>query len=616
MPSRVRAVFLFVVLLALPVLAGNYRWTTAGPDGGFADSLQFDPADPSIVYAGTSNGLFRSSDGGVHWTGAAPTLGKSVFDIAIAADNPRIVFTSTAYGLYRSEDRGLTWRAMDPQASYGVAVSGDGAIVYNVSASGPMRSSDGGVTFGATGNGLPVNKIVTAIVVDPRNADVVYSLLTDHGVYQSVNGGAQWTAVNNGLSAAMVHYSMVIDPLNPSTLYLGSSGAIHKTTDGGGSWAPVPIADSPYVYALAISSSSPSTILSGADRGLQKSTDGGLTWSAPVIGPVRAVAIDPLQSNNVLATLGLELHRSTDGGSTFTPVSAGLTAHYTLAIASDPRNASIVYAGGLSGVSKSTDRGQTWTALDMPFPVLGLAVDPMDSSIVYAMSIAFLHRSVDGGNTWEEFFDDLPRFGSVRIVIPDPRSPGTLFASAGRSIHRMSADGTWQVRNSGLPESFRPTFITVDPNSSATYTGGFGSVFKSTDDGATWVAIHAGIETLHSYGLAVDPFDSNHLFTWSYDSVLYESTNGGASWSAFARWPGAIVFDPGAPGRIYARQFHFHFVQRSNDGGRTWQVLGRVEEPVDVSLLVVAAGGRTLYGGGSRGGVWTFEFGRRRAAEH
>jgi hypothetical protein len=50
--------FFLLVLAALPCFAGSI-WTIDGPDGGTVNRLVFDPADPSIVYAGASNGLFR-----------------------------------------------------------------------------------------------------------------------------------------------------------------------------------------------------------------------------------------------------------------------------------------------------------------------------------------------------------------------------------------------------------------------------------------------------------------------------------------------------------------------------------------------------------------------------
>jgi hypothetical protein len=100
--------FVLLVLFALPAAGGH--WAINGPDGGSVRRLVFDPVDPSIVYAGASNGLFRSADGGRHWVAAPALVGINVGDIAVAKSDPRTVFAASAYGLYKSTDRGGSWR--------------------------------------------------------------------------------------------------------------------------------------------------------------------------------------------------------------------------------------------------------------------------------------------------------------------------------------------------------------------------------------------------------------------------------------------------------------------------------------------------------------------------
>src|ERR1043165_9944016 len=108
LPVPLRAAFVaLLTLIALPALAGS-RWVINGPDGGSVTRLVFDPADASIVYAGSSNGLFRSADGGAHWVAAAELLGTSISDVAVAKSDPRTVYAATGYGLYKSSDRGMT----------------------------------------------------------------------------------------------------------------------------------------------------------------------------------------------------------------------------------------------------------------------------------------------------------------------------------------------------------------------------------------------------------------------------------------------------------------------------------------------------------------------------
>src|SRR5664279_180702 len=165
------------VLFALPTFAADNRWSIQGPDGGPVTRLAFDPGSSSIAYAGTPNGIFRSADGGQHWTAASELLGTQIGDVAVAASDPQKVFAATTSGLYKSSDRGLTWSVVHPFASYAVAVSRTNAnIVYSDSTGGPFRSSDGGATFGSVGSGLPsAPAAVSVLAVDPRSPDTVYA---------------------------------------------------------------------------------------------------------------------------------------------------------------------------------------------------------------------------------------------------------------------------------------------------------------------------------------------------------------------------------------------------------------------------------------------------------
>ena len=76
--------------------------------------LLFDPANPSIVYAATENGIFRSADSGRHWSAGDSPTGIAVTDIAISSSDPQKVYASTFFGIFKSSDRGVTWKIVHP----------------------------------------------------------------------------------------------------------------------------------------------------------------------------------------------------------------------------------------------------------------------------------------------------------------------------------------------------------------------------------------------------------------------------------------------------------------------------------------------------------------------
>jgi len=622
---RVRSAALFL-LFALPALGGVNRWTISGPESaGVAKQIVFDPGDSSIVYCATLNGLFRSTDHGVHWSAVAPLFPTTVFNVAVVQANPRLVYAATALGICRSDDRGVTWRVVNSASSFFVAVSPQNPnIVYSLALGGPVRSNDGGVTFGPKGSGAPSNSNV--VVVDPQSPDTAYTgSLALGGIWKTTDGGAQWTfGTNNGFNFRQVLW-LAIDPSNGSTLYAGAQqDGIHKTTNGGAAWTKLPTGfPDASGYSLAVDPRSPGTLLAGTARGALKSADGGATWTRLELpdGPdvtVGAVAVDPLNSANVLVNTRGNVLRSTDDGATFVDATSGILSFAADAIVVDRRDESIVYAGGFSGFYKSTDHGQSWSVSTSARPRY-LALDA-DSSILYAVAAGVVQRSTDGGATWTAFNAGLPSGGFPSLTTPtflvaDPQLSGTLYTIVGGSVYKKVGDDPWIARGSGSSGTI--SFLTIDPHDSSTlYAAGTAGLSKSTNGGESWSSANANLNlgsAVLPIGLAVDPFDSRHLFTWSMIAD-YQSTDGGASWLPFTPpfTGSAIVFDAAHPGVIYANTAGS--LHRSTDGGKTW---GSLQSGLFLHFLfVVGPRGTTLYSGGASGGVFVFQFTRGRAARH
>lgn len=620
---RALSCLILVSLLALTALAGENHWTLQGPFGGTIYTLEFDPADPSIVYAGTQNGLFRSLDGGQSWVAATGVPIFVVYDIDVAKGDPTKVFAATLTGIYRSDDRGVTWRRMESTGPTSqIAVSHDGKTFYSFWESTLTRFSNGRETFTTWDIGLPLYGYIDTLTVDPQDPLTLYASLISEGVYKSVDGGARWTAKNKGL-AAPLYRTVVVDPSNRNTLYVATGTGIYKSTDRADTWSALSIGPPTTCWWIAVSDSAPSTLVAATDRGVLRSTNGGTTWTAPRLSDAKVVAVDPRNPAKVLAAAGAHLFRSTDDGVNYTPAEAGMTSQPATVIAVDPRNRSTVYAAGPGGLFQSTDRGLTWSVRGpispAPSSISALAVDALDPLVLYSISRGVLSRSVNGGESWQLFAT-----GWADAVAADPRASGTLYAILGGTLYRKSADSAWTARRTGIPTDFGPSFVVVDPQDSATlYLGSTEGLFKSTNAGESWTALE--YPRYYNTGLAIDPFDPQHLFL-SASPRVRESRDGGMTWSDLTPLPreSTIVFDPSIPGRIYARsgsRVSASVLSQSNDGGRTWTTFPNPDGTVDATLLAIAPDGSTLYAGGPRAGVWTYHFpvvpvGRRRAARH
>jgi photosystem II stability/assembly factor-like uncharacterized protein len=602
-----RCGFALLVLAALPTFAASH-WTINGPDGGMVNRLVFDPNDSSIVYAGATNGLFRSADGGEHWAGAAALFGTNILDVAVAKSDSRVVYAASPDGLYRTTDGGSSWRLVNTDSSFRVGVSAQNPnVVYSVSFNGPLRSTDGGTTFESRGSGLP-NGVASALTVDPRNQAVAYAAFQGvNGIFMTSDSGAHWAQAGSGLDARV--FSVALDPADSARLYAGGS-SIFRSTDSGASWTALDTGIPGLTAAwLSVSPSSPSTVLAATNHGILRSTDGGTSWSQITsLSDVNAsaVAADPAHPDTFLSALSLHVYRSSGDSATTVVSDAGLASFYTRSIATDPRDDAVVYAAGPSGFARSADHGRTWSFPTNLQLVIMVAVDA-DPSTLYAIS-GTVQRSVDSGSTWSPIGTGLPQGATPFYIAADPRLPGTLYVIVNGSVYKKAGDGAWTARSEGLDPSM--DFVIIDPQDSSTlYTGGPTGLFKSTDGGTSWTAVNTGLTGLNAFGIAVDPFDSRHLFAWS-STLVFESSNGAANWTQLTTGPrGSRAFDPWFAGGIYASESDK--VQRSTDGGKTWYPLTD-GLPRTHSTLVVGARG-TPYLGGPSGGVFAYTFVRTRA---
>ncbi len=78
-------------------------------------ALAINPQTPDTLYAGTSGGVFKSTDGGTSWTARNTGLNYSgtVLALAINPQSPETLYAGTSGGVFKSTDGGMNWTAMN-----------------------------------------------------------------------------------------------------------------------------------------------------------------------------------------------------------------------------------------------------------------------------------------------------------------------------------------------------------------------------------------------------------------------------------------------------------------------------------------------------------------------
>ena len=361
--------------------------TVPGPSvekGTWAGSVAIDPADPSVFYAATRAGVYKSADGGATWSSASAGLADAATrSVAPEPMDPATVYASTPSGIYRSTTSGAEWtRILDGEGSVVVAPSAP-SRVYAWTSAGLYRSDNGGDTWiGLTGmgltswyslepdiNGHPASGLVLVAAKDP---DVVFAVSSSRdragtSLYRSSDGGGAWTEVLAGAGF------IVPDPKNPSTLFAAAGNRVFKSLDVGRTWTAVsPGGWDDAVVDIAVNPLDPSVYVirsSSGEFSLQRSGDAGATWEEVRVEvpakSVRRVLLDIRNSGGLyvltfdqvpsLVGGGLVragIYHSADEGVSWENIGKGLPRAGYYSIALDPGSQTGLYVATATGLFK------------------------------------------------------------------------------------------------------------------------------------------------------------------------------------------------------------------------------------------------------------------------
>lgn len=522
------------------------KLTVATANGGNRSitDLVFEPGNPNILLAAV-RGFNGAGDGGIY---------RSVDALAATPTFTRTQTVGTAVSIYNTK----------------LAINTVGLTVTVLAATeesgGALReSTDGGVTWptvlsGANGFCSGQCFYDMAVAVDPANANVIYLGGSANGastriLVKTING-AGFTSIDTGLHADT--HALAIAPSDANTVYVGNDGGIWKSTDAGANWTSLNNAtfSATQFQSLALHPVDRNFMIGGTQDNGTEYMRSDATWTRADFGDGGFALIDQGATDTTTVTLYHTYFNQTNN-------LIGLARVTNTACAADNewvyRGAGFVDATtGCEGVALGANNGINLS--DSVLFYAPIALGPGTPNTLY-FGTDRLYRSTNKGDT-------------MTVVSQGPFAIGVPVSAIGISSQNDNvrivglANGQVFATTTGanpltdITGPFPFAYVAravIDPHDSNTAyvtLSGFGlaagqHIWKTTNLGAgtpTWMASGNGIPDVPVNAFVIDPSDSNILYAGT-DIGVYQSSNGGASWTPFSSGlPRVAVFDAAIQG--------------------------------------------------------------------
>ena len=471
------------------------------------------------------------------WVQCSGPEGGSILKLA---EMGSYTFAGTSGGtLYRSSNAGASWsQVLGTTNSYFIGITISDSTVFFASDS-LYFSSDSGSTWIARGlpyyRAGPLAKLGRWLFITTR----------DEGVFRTSDKGNTWELVSSDLGSAGIF-------VKDSTLYVGYQfgGGLTRSTDSGNTWTTVMDADSILKYVnIQTLAFAGSNIFAGASQSVRfyRSTDNGITWDSSAVGLPKTES-----SNNAPAVMCLYF------------------------------DSTLLFAGTIAGLFRSTDSGATWTQ------VSDMNIQTMLQSggfLLAGTATEGIVRSTDHGLHWTS-----SNTGLCAQQITSFASIGSrLFVGvSGKGIYRSDDSGmSFIPTNNGIDSQNVGQIIAADTMLFA-FTSGI--LFVSSNLGDSWHSTHDSVFTP-----AVTIGSS--LIATNYNGSFVLSSDGGASWITRGNAAGYIVSLVSNGSDLFAcfgKSDCDHFVASSRDSGLTWKLAAGTD---CTYLYSVASDGDYLFAG-------------------
>ncbi len=503
--------------------------------GKFMD-IEFNPANPQIIYASTYNSrgeIYRSIDGGETFTKLSTnftSIKAGRTEIAVSKNSPDLVVALVSdnvsdglYGIYKSIDAGLNWTKL---------IDGTEKNLLGWESNGSDAGGQGWYDL--------------ALEISPTNAEEIY--VGGINIWRSTNGGSRWDIdahYSFSFSANPVHadHHFFKFNQNTNTLFSCNDGGLYKR-ENNGTWTDLTSnLQILQIYKIGVSQRTDNYCITGTqDIGsvLNSSAD---FWHVVLGGDGMECAIDQANDKTLFCELynGI-LQRSTDGGATFKdikPATADTGAWVTPFQLDWQLSGNMVAA--YNSIFTSNNYGNTWQKISDNLangnPHTAIAVSPIDRNFIWVSYEGRLWKTENAGTNWIELSGKTAKFAenfitSIALSHNDINKVCVSYSgfSETRVIYSNDSGNSWFDISNGLPDIPVNVIVFQKDNNERLYAGTDIGVYYCNnidDETGVWKSFSNGLPNV-----IVNDIDFQYLN--ENTTYLYAATYGRGVWKAHA----------------------------------------------------------------------------------
>jgi len=513
---------------------GGNSWSTNTDDLasiGISD-IKFAPSNGNIVYVATgdrdgadtyTHGILKSTDAGKHWTATSWVYNyqnkKQTYKILINPNDEDIVYASTSNGLYKTSDGGANWNRIKLGTYKDIAFKPDDAnTLYIATSKYIYKTTNAGSSFTklSFAPSSSTNRLeIATTAADPDYLYVLASKSSDNGfagIYLSTDAGSSFTTkatspnllgwkTNGSDQGGQGWYdlSLVVSPTDKTMLFVGGVN-IWKSTNSGSSWSInahwTGAGGNPYVHAdihMLKYNANTGHLWACTDGGLSKTSNNGNTWN---------------EKNNQLSIA--QMYRMGASKNVSTKVMTGWQD-----------NGSSFY-------------NNTWDYV-LGGDGMECIISHSNNSVIYAsMYNGRIFRSYNNGQNWSEISNSITENGAwTTPFIQHPTDNDLLYAGY-INVWKTTNKGNSWTKISNMSSSYMNALASAPTNSQIIWAANDYKLYKTTDGGQNWTTINSNIGSGQVTSIAINK--SNPDIVWIsksgfYNNMkVYETRNGGSSW--------------------------------------------------------------------------------------